>query len=177
MSKCPGPWLIKSKVINMLWLPITLKVCNHTHTETMIVSSPPSRKGDILIAFPPSHWRKKTALRDKRASQFLKRLRSTVQSLFKTSPFKFICWNSRRVLSPPSKVSTGANLRGEKMDYFPGQGLICSRKPKHGHWNIVCAHVSSGKPSSVFNFQNQGSFSGRGLRVRPSDGNSRSSDS
>lgn len=41
-------------------------------------------------------------------------LESTVQSLFKTSPFKFICWHSSRVLFPPSKVSTRANFRRQK---------------------------------------------------------------
>lgn len=41
----------------------------------MIASSLPSRKGDILIAFPPPHYRKKkTVLRDKGTFQFLQKL-------------------------------------------------------------------------------------------------------
>ena len=60
--------------------------------------------------------------------------------------------------------------------HSPGQGLICWKKPKNGHRNIVCTYVFSGKPSSVFNFQHQGLFSGRGPQVKTSDGNRRFSD-
>lgn len=136
----------------------------------MIASSLPSRKRDILIAFPPPHYRKKTVLRDKGPFQFLKSLRSTIQSLFKTRPFKFICWNSRRGPFPPSKVST-CKLQKRKDGIIPRPTANLLEKAKN--WALRYCLYSSLFKKAKFCFP----LSGRGRQVETSDRNSCFSDS
>lgn len=90
----------KEQATNTLWLPITLEVCNHTYTEnvlgywfflqTMIASSLPSRKGDILIAFPPPHWRgkkkKKNCLKGQESFSILEKAQKYSTILLQDKP-------------------------------------------------------------------------------------------